>query len=189
MPATALPMVRFWPPITLLGGLALAAGCGTGPDEKSGTARYQFALAAFGGDTTTDRVRSYDCVVAGYFQLPKPVPLNGTVRFPVTINRRLSEQRGTHSETTSADSTISEAVLEYTGLGGDSLSFTLGAGPYVITLGPGAGVPTEPGEYAGPWSCDVEVPLARDSTLSAYGYDPNLAMPGTWRISALQPIG
>jgi len=187
--ATARPLVRFWRSITLLGGLALAPGCGTGPDEKRDTIHYQFALAAFGSDTTADRALSYDCVVAGYFQLPKPVPLNGTVRFPLTISRRLSEQRGTHSETTSADSTIGEAVLEYTGLGGDSLSFTLGAGPYVVTLGPGAEVTTEPGEYAGPWTCDVEVPLARDSTLSAYGYDPNLQIPGTWRISELLPIG
>ena len=189
MLVTGLPLVQFWRPITLLGGVALVAGCGTGPDEKRDTVQYQFALAAFGGDTTADRVRSYDCVVAGFFQLSKPVPLNGTVRFPVTVSRHLTEQRGTHSETTSADSTISEAVVDYTGLGGDSLRFTLGAGPYVITLGPGAGIPTEPGEYAGPWSCDVEVPLARDSTLSAYGFDPNLEIPGTWRISELLPIG
>jgi hypothetical protein len=188
MLATALPLVQFWRPLTLLGWVALAAACGTGPDEKRDTVQYQFALAAFGGDTTADRARYYDCVVAGFFQLPKPVPLNGTVRFPVTISRHLSEQRGTHSETTSADSIISEAVVEYTGLGGDSLSFTLGAGPYVITLGPGAEVPRS-GEYAGSWSCDVEVPLAGDSTLGAYGYDPNLEIPGTWRISELLPIG
>ena len=187
--ATALPLPRSWRPMTLLAGLALAAGCGTGPHERSDTVQYQLALAAFGGDTTTDRARTYDCFVAGFFQLPTPAPVNGTVRFPVTISRRLSEQRGTHIETTSADSTISEAVLEYTGLGGDSLSFTLGAGPYIITLGPGAGVQTEPGEYAGPWSCGLEVPLARDSTLGAYGYDPNLEIPGTWRISELPPIG
>lgn len=149
--------------IAIVGGVALAAaGCGTGPDGKGDTVHYQFALAAFGGDTTAERARSYDCIVTGSFQLSSPVPVSGTAHFPITVTRRLGEQRGAHSETTSA---------------------TLGAGPYVVALGPGAGVPTQQGEYAGPWSCDVGVPLARDSTLSAYGYDPTLEIPGTWRIS------
>lgn len=99
------------------------------------------------------------------------------------------EQRGSHSETTSADSTIGDAVLEYTGLGGDSLTLSLGAGAYVITLGPGASSLPGRGEYAGSWNCNAEMPLAQDSTLNAYGYDPNLEIPGTWRITELVPIG
>jgi hypothetical protein len=176
--------------ITMVGGVALAAaGCGTGPDGKSDMVHYQFALTAFGGDTTAERARSYECILTGSFQLSNPGPVSGAARFPITVTRRLSEQRGAHSETTSADSTITDAVLEYDGLGSDSLTFTLGAGPYVAALGPGAGVPTQQGEYAGPWSCGIEVPLARDSTLSAYGYDPTLEIPGSWRISEDRPIG
>lgn len=189
MPATTQTVLRIGRTIALAGGVAHAAGCGTGPNDKTETVHYQFALAAFGADTTSERIRSYDCVVSGTFQVPKPVPSSGTARFPVTITRHLAEQRGTHLETTSADSSISEAVLEYTGLGGASLTSTFGAGSYVITLGPGATVATEPGEYTGPWSCDVAVPLAQDSTLGAYGFDPNMEIPGTWRISEERPIG
>lgn len=176
--------------ITILGGVALAtAGCGTGPEDQRDTVYYQFALTAFGGDTTAERARSYDCIVTGSFQLSIPAPVSGTAHFPITLTRRLIEQRGTHSEITSADSTITDAVLEYDGLDSDSLTFTLGAGPYVVALGPGAGVATQQGEYAGPWSCGPEVPLARDSTLGAYGYDPALEIPGTWHISEERPIG
>jgi hypothetical protein len=32
------------------------------------------------------------------------------------------------------------------------------------------------------------VPLAHDSTLGAYEYDPNLELPGTWRVSELRPV-
>jgi hypothetical protein len=171
-------------------GVALAAaGCGTGPDGTGDTIHYQFALTAFGSDTTAERVRSYECIVTGYFQLSRPTTVGGSTQIPITVTRRLSEQRGAHSETTTADSTIADAVLEYNGLGSDSLTFTLGAGPYVAALGPGAGVPTQQGEYAGPWSCGIEVPLAHDSTLGAYGYDSNLRIPGTWRISEDRPIG
>ena len=53
----------------------------------------------------------------------------------------------------------------------------------------GAAVATEPGEYSGSWSCGLEVPLSRDSTLGAYRYDPSLEIPGTWRISEERPIG
>lgn len=172
----------------LLGlGLSLTA-CGTGPNDRRDSVQYQFALAAFGADTTPERIRSYDCVVSGFFQVSIPVQPDSTVHFPVTVNRSLQELRGVHYEQTRADSTVSEAVLGYTGLASDSLTFTLEAGPYAVTLGPGGPVPSEPGEYAGPWTCGVEVPLAYDSTLGVYGYDPNLQIQGTWRVSELRTI-
>lgn len=166
----------------------VGCGDGPGPDDEVGAAHFQFALAAFGGDTTPERVRSHDCLVFGFFQVPLPVETQGTVRFPITIHRNLGEQRGTHLESTSADSTVGEAVLEYSGLGDDSLQFTLGAGPYTITLGPGSKVPSEPNEYAGDWTCGPDVPLANDSTLLAYGFDSDLELAGTWRVSELVPF-
>ena len=65
----------------------------------------------------------------------------GIVRFPITIQRYMEERSGTHVESTMADSSITEAVLEYSGLGSDSLSFTLGPGSYTVTLGPGGPEP------------------------------------------------
>jgi hypothetical protein len=174
--------------IGVVGMVTLIAGCGTDPSRRDAV-HYLFGLVASGADTTAERARYYDCFVTGSFQVPIPLTVSGTVHFPVTVTRRLSEQRGTHSELTTADSTIADAMLEYDGLGSDSLTFTLGAGPYVVALGPGAGVPTSQGEYAGPWTCDVTVPLAGDSTLGAYGYDPTLEIQGTWRISEDRPIG
>jgi hypothetical protein len=110
------------------------------------------------------------------------------VRFPVKVERRLFERFGNHDETTRADSSIAEGVLEYTGLGDDSLQFVLAAGPYTVSLGPGGLAPNPPPEYAGDWTCGPDVPLAQDSTLLAYGFDPDLQIPGTWRWSELQSI-
>jgi hypothetical protein len=107
-----------------------ACSDGPGPNEETETVQYQFALAAFGGDSTVERVRSYECLVHGFFTVPSPVVLQGSVRFPLTVERRMGERRGRHVESTSADSTVEEALLEYSGLGGDSLTFTLGAGSY-----------------------------------------------------------
>jgi hypothetical protein len=124
----------------------------------------------------------------GFFDIPRPVSATGTVRFPVRVERRLSESRGNHYEMTRADSSIAEAVLEYTGLGRESLQFALTAGPYMVSLGPGGLAPNPPPEYAGDWTCGPDVPLAQDSTLLAYGHDADLQIPGTWRVSELQPV-
>jgi hypothetical protein len=169
--------------------VAAAVSCGDGRTEPDHDipVRYQFALAAFGGDTTPERARSYDCLVYGYFEIPEPVPASGTVRFPVKVERRLFERRGNHDALTRADSSIAEGVLQYTGLGDDSLQFVLAAGPYTATLGPGELAPYPPPEYAGDWTCGPDVPLAQDSTLLAYGFDPSLEVSGTWRVSELQP--
>jgi hypothetical protein len=171
-------------------GICIAAisGCnGIGPDEWN-TVQYQFALAAVGADTTPERIRTFNCQAFGYFMVDKPVAREGTVRFPLTIQRYMEERRGTHVESTMADTSITEAVLEYTGLGGDSLSFTLGAGSYTVTLGPGGPRPNYGPEYSGPWTCGPSVPLASDSTLRSYGFDPNLALAGDWRISESLPM-
>ena len=181
--------IRQHPSTSLMCLLALSAcSDGPGPGGDSENVEYQFALAAIGGDSTAERVRSYQCFVYGFFAVSAPPGPEGTVRFPLTIERRMGEQRGKHFESTSADSTVGEALMTYSGLGGDSLTFTLGAGPYSITLGPGGMVPSEPGEYSGPWTCGAAVPLAHDSTLAAYGYDPNLELLGTWRVSELRPV-
>ena len=165
-----------------------ACGDGSGPGEDRESVQYQFALAAFGVDSTEERERTYDCLLYGFFAVPTPVMSEGTVRFPITVERHMGERRGDHQEATSADSVIGEGVLEYSGLGGDSLAFTLAAGPYSVTLGPGGVDPSQPGEYSGAWTCGPGVPLATDSTLGAYGYDPNLELPGTWRVSELVPF-
>jgi hypothetical protein len=165
---------------------AAAIGCGTGPDDRE-VAYYEFGLAAFGGDTTPERIRTYDCAVSGSFSLPVPVSVSGTVRFPVSIRRTLTEQRGNHTEFTRADTSVSEAVLEYTGLGQDSLGFTFGAGSYVITPEPGGRIYGT--EYSGDWTCGPDLPLAQDSTLNAYGYDATLEIPGSWQVFELLPIG
>jgi hypothetical protein len=178
-----------WVSISRVAMLALtAAGCGEGTGPREAPVHYQFALAAFGGDTTAERARSYDCMVYGFFDIPRPVPASGTVRFPVQVQRSLYEQRGSHVELTRADSSIAEAVLEYTGIGDDSLQLVLAAGPYTVSLGPGGLAPSSPLEYAGEWTCGPDVPLAQDSTLLAYGLDPNLQIPGTWRWSEDRPI-
>lgn len=165
-----------------------ACGDGSGPGDNDQTIQYQFALAAFADDSTVERARSYECALYGVFTVAVPVVAQGSVRFPVRVERQMTERRGTHLESTAADSSIGEALLEYTGLGGNSLRFTLHAGPYTTTLGPGGLVPSEPGEYAGDWTCGPAVPLAHDSTLVAYGYDPSLEHPGTWRVTELRPV-
>lgn len=168
--------------------IAIVSGCnGTDPGE-SDTVQYQFALAAVAGDTTPERIRSFYCSVFGFFMVDKPVAREGTVRFPLTIQRYMEERRGSHVESTMADSSITEAVLEYSGLGGDSLSFTLGAASYSVTLGPGGTKPNYVPQYSGPWICGPGVPLANDSTLLAYGFDPNLMLAGDWRVSETLPM-
>jgi hypothetical protein len=172
--------------VLILATTALATGCGTGPDDPL-IASYQVFMYAVGSDTTAERVQSYDCIVTGSFTINTPVPPSATVHFPLNISRTLSEIRGTHREFTSADSTVGDAVLEYSGLGEASLSFSLTAGPYVVSLGPGANVPAT-AEYTGPWTCGPDLPLAQDSTLNAYGYDGSRQISGDWRISENFPI-
>lgn len=184
------PGRRAWHPLSHLASIGfLATACdGTGPDIPPATVHYQFALAAFGGDTTPERVRAYDCVVYGFFDVPRPVTTAGTVRFPLRVERRLFETRGNHAENTRADSTITEGVLAYTGMDRDSLRFTLVAGPYAVSLGPGGLAPHPPPEYSAAWTCGPDVPLAHDSTLLAYGYDAAITIQGTWRVSELPPV-
>jgi hypothetical protein len=168
--------------------IASVSGCnGTDPGD-SDTVQYQFAMEAIAADTTPERIRSSYCSLFGFFEVDKPVAREGTVRFPVTIQRYVDERRGTHVESTAADSSIAEAVLKYKGLGGDSLSFTLGAGSYTVTLGPGGIKPDYVPEYSGPWTCGPGVPLANDSTLLAYGFDPDLLLAGGWRVSESLPM-
>jgi hypothetical protein len=166
---------------------ALMAGCGTDPSRDD--VQYQIALSATGGDSTAVRVRSVDCVIGGFFAVASSSPSSGTVHFPVSVSRSLIERTGSHFEQTSADTTITDAVLDYTGLDGGSPTFTFGAGSYTVALGQGAPVPTEPGEFTGPWTCGPDVPLGQDSTLGAYGYDSNQPIGGTWRVTQMRPIG
>jgi|SRR5215213_5107700 len=172
----------------LVAAVVLGAGCGNGTGPGGNQVQYQFGLSAFGSDTTVERVRGYECFLYGFFNLPLPLAADSLVRFPITVQRRLFETRGTHTEVTSADTAIAEATLSYTGLGEDSLQFLLSAGAYTVTLGPGGFAPGNPTEYSSEWSCSPDVPLGQDSTLLAYGYDPDLSIPGTWRLSELLPI-
>ncbi len=170
--------------LTLSVAVALAlAGCGE--NEPNRVASYQFMLVAQASDTTVDRVRTHDCLVHGFFDLTRPVPPSGTVRFPVQVFRNLQEISGTHIELTAADTTIAEVVMDYVGLGEESLQFTLGVGPYTATLGPGS---LSNAEYTGVWTCSPEIPLAQDSTLLAYGYDADLAIVGTWRVFGISDL-
>jgi hypothetical protein len=171
--------------------LALAGGCaggGTEPAEERPTS-YQFALAAFGTDTTPEGVRDYECVLGGYFTLPTPLPDAGTAVFPVRAWRALRERHGTqHYEQTTTDTTIEAATLEFTGLRTATVRLRLRAGPYAADLAAGREAAGAPREHAGPWRCDGAFPLARDSALARYGQDPDLALDGTWRLSELQPF-
>jgi hypothetical protein len=164
--------------------LALS-GCGTGPGERE-FFEYYLSLTAYTSDTTPERIRIQECTASSFFVVQRAELPQGTARFPLTIHRGLVHQQGTHTEITSADTSIAEAVLEYAGLGEDSLSFTLGAGSYTVTLGPEDH--SYPGEYTGEWICGPAVPMAHDSTLGAFGYDPNVQIPGTWRIAEITPI-
>ncbi len=170
----------------LLGANGVVTGCGTDPSR--GNVQYQIALSAGGGDSTAARVRTFDCVIAGFFEVASGVP-NGTVHFPVSVSRSLIDRSGSHFEQTSADTMIADAVLDYTGLDSESPTFTFGAGSYTVALGEGAPAPTQPGEFTGPWTCGPDVPLAQDSTLGAYGYDSNQPIGGTWRVTEMRPIG
>lgn len=169
---------------TNLAAAALALG-GCGENEPNRMAQYQFLLTASGSDSTVEGLHTHDCLVTGSFDLTRPVPRSGVVRFPVQVNRQLQVNGGKHLEITSADTTIDEAVLDYAGLGQDSLRFTLGAGSYTVTLGPGG---LSSGEYSGNWTCGPELPLAQDSTLLAYGYDADVPRVGNWRLFELIPI-
>jgi hypothetical protein len=171
----------------LLGLNGVISGCGTDP-SRSDVVHYQVALSASGGDSTADRVRTVDCVIGGFFDVASSDLDSGVAHFPVSASRSLIERSGSHFEQTSADTTLADAVLNYTGLGSGSPTFTFGAGAYTVTLGPGAPVPTEPGEYAGVWSCGPDAPLAQDSTLVAYGYDPNGKIEGIWRVTEMRPF-
>jgi hypothetical protein len=166
------------------GGIFLMAfsACGTGPGERE-FFHYSLSLTAFARDTAVGGTRTHECTASAFFDVQKAQLPEGTVRFPLTIHRGLIDQQGGHVEMTSADTSIAEVVLQYAGLGEDSLSFTLGAGSYTLTVGLQA--ETYPGEHSGPWTCGPDVPLAQDSTLLAYGYDPNVQVPGTWRIAEI----
>ena len=158
------------------------SGCGTGPGERE-FFQYYLSLTAFARDTALGGTRTHECTASAFFDVQKAQLPEGTVRFPLTIHRGLIDQQGSHVEMTSADTSIAEVVLQYAGLGEDSLSFTLGAGSYTLTVGLQA--ETYPGEHTGPWTCGPDVPLAQDPTLLAYGYDPNVQVPGTWRIAEI----
>jgi hypothetical protein len=123
--------------IVVLLGLGGVTGCGTDPNRPD--LSYFLAMNGSAGDTTAEGIRTFSCLVNGAFQLSNPAPTSGTVSFGVDIRRNLLLQNGQHFESTLADTSIGEAVLEYSGLGSGTLSFTLGAGPY--TVSPPLGTP------------------------------------------------
>jgi|tagenome__1003787_1003787.scaffolds.fasta_scaffold20623273_1 hypothetical protein len=175
------------PAIAVLVGLGGVTACSTGPDQPD-TVEYYLSMNASISDTTPERIRTFNCAVSGPFQLLNPAPASGTVTFPVNVIRSVEEQSGQHFESTRADTSYSEAVLSYTGIGGDSLNFTLGAGAY--TVSPDAGeLLAQEAAYAGSWICGPDFPLAQDSALGAYGFDPALEFEGVWEIQQMIPIG
>jgi hypothetical protein len=165
--------------------LSCLAGC-SGPDDPT-IAAYQVYLSASSSDTTAQRIRTHDCTASGHFTVPLPVEPTGTVELRLLIRRTLTEYSGTHAELTSADTVVDAALLAYDGLGEGSMSFSLTAGSYSLAPAAGDRSASYP-EYAGDWTCGPDLPLAHDSTLAAYGYDPNLDIPGTWHISENLPI-
>lgn len=171
--------------LVTLGGVM---GCGTGPDHPA-TLGYFLNMNASISDTTPERIRTFTCGVSGSFQLPNPAPASGTVRFAASVTRTVDEQGGRHFETTRADTTYTDAVLAYSGLGDDSLGFTLGAGAYTVSPDSGGLSQVEPDTYFGSWSCGPDFPFSQDSTLSVYGLDPNLQFDGVWQIQKERPIG
>ncbi len=170
--------------IAVVAAIALG-GCGTEPGD-SDTVDYWFDLQASLRDSTAERIRIYNCAATGSFSLSKPLAASGTTSFRVLINRSLTEHRGAHAEFTSADTSFSDAVLDYTGLGEDTLQFTFGAGAYTVTPEPGA--LGNQAEYSADWSCGPDFPEAQDSTLNAYGFDSGLVIPGIWRIQEIVPF-
>jgi hypothetical protein len=70
-------------------------------------------------------------------------------------------------------------------MGGNSLSLTIKAGAYTVVTDP-AQMSSVQG--AGTWTCGPDFPLAQDSTLAAYGLDPNAQLPGVWQMQQLQGI-
>jgi hypothetical protein len=172
----------------MLVSLGAIMACGTGPDHPA-TLGYFLSMNASTSDTTPERIRSFNCSVSGSFRLPNPAPASGTVRFGASVTRTVDEQSGRHFETTRADTTYSAAVLFYSGLGDDTLGFTLGAGAYTVSPESGGASQVEPGTYLGTWSCGPDFPFSQDSTLGAYGLDPNLQFEGVWQIQEERPIG
>jgi hypothetical protein len=118
--------------IGMLMSLGGVMACGTGPDHPA-TLGYFLNMNASISDTAPERIRTFNCGVSGLFQLPNPAPASGTVRFAASVTRTVDEQSGRHFETTRADTTYTDAVLAYSGLGDDTLGFTLGAGAYTVS--------------------------------------------------------
>jgi hypothetical protein len=175
-------------PISVLVMLGAVMGCATGPDHPA-TLGYFLSMNASISDTTPERIRTFNCGVSASFHLPNPAPASGTVRFSASVTRTVDEQGGRHFETTRADTTYPEAVLDYSGLGDDSLGFTLGAGAYTVSPDSGGVSRVEPDTYIGTWNCGPDFPFSQDSTLGAYGLDPNLQFEGVWQIQKERPIG
>jgi hypothetical protein len=175
------------PAIAVLVGLGGATACGTGPDQPD-TVEYYLSMNASISDTTPERIRTFTCSVSGTFQLTNPPPASGTLTFQANVIRSLDEQSGQHFESTRADTSYSDAVLSYSGVGDDTLTFTLGAGAYTVSPGPGE-ILAQESAYAGGWICGPDFPLAQDSTLGAYGFDPALELEGVWEIQEMIPIG
>jgi hypothetical protein len=171
----------------LLASVGGVSGCSSGPGEPAFLSYFVY-MNAHASDTTPDRVRTLSCFLEGNFQLENPPPESGNLSLVLTVSRTLEEQSGQHFENTRADTIISDASLQYSGLGGNSLNLTIGAGPF--TLGPLSGDPTfgQAGTYSGTWTCGPEFPLAQDSTLAAFGYDANAQLEGVWEIQELRPI-
>jgi hypothetical protein len=178
---------RMRPTIAVLLALGGATACGTGPDRPN-TVEYYLNMNAYSSDTTSQRIRTFVCSVSGTFQLTNPAPASGSLTFQASVIRSVDEQSGHHFETTRADSSYSDAVLSYSGIGGDTLSFTLGAGAYTVSPAPGELLAQERA-YAGSWICGPDFPLAQDSTLGAYGFDPAVELEGVWQIQEIIPIG
>jgi hypothetical protein len=174
------------PATAVLLGLGTTA-CGTGPDQPD-TVSYYLSMVAYISDTTPERIRTFNCSLTGSFQLPNPAPASGTVNLQASVSRAVDEQSGRHFESTRADTIYSQAVLSYSGLGGDTLSFTFGAGAYTISPDSGELLAQE-GAYSGGWTCGPDFPLAQDSTLGAYGFDPALEFEGVWEVQEMIPIG
>jgi hypothetical protein len=173
--------------IALLASVGGISGCSSGPDQPT-VLSYNLYMNAHASDTTPERIRTLSCLLEGNFQLENPAPMSGNLGLALTITRMLEEQSVQHFENTRADTIFSDVTLQYSGLGGNTLNFTLGGGPF--TLGPLSGDLTfgQAGIYSGTWNCGPEFPLAQDSTLGAFGYDANAQLDGVWQIQEIRPI-